>query len=51
MVPSGRYIAGRYGIQSYPTNLVIDRQGKVVFHAQYHPNMAFFLQKAIDEVK
>jgi thiol-disulfide isomerase/thioredoxin len=51
LVPGGQYTAQRYGIGSYPTNLVVDRQGKVVFHAQYHPNMAAFLQKAIDEVK
>jgi thiol-disulfide isomerase/thioredoxin len=51
LVPDGRYVAAQYGINSYPTNLVVDRQGKVVFHAQYHPNMAAFLQKAIDEAK
>jgi thiol-disulfide isomerase/thioredoxin len=51
LVPGGQYTAQRYNIASYPTNLVVDRQGKVVFHAQYHPNMAAFLQKAIDEVK
>jgi hypothetical protein len=51
LVPGGQYTAARYNIASYPTNLVVDRQGKVVFHAQYHPNMAAFLQKAIDEVK
>ena len=51
LVPGGRYTASQYGIGSYPTNLVVNRQGKVVFHAQYHPNMATFLQKAIDEAK
>ena len=51
LVPDGRYIAERYGINSFPTNLVVDRQGKVVFHAQYHPNMAAYLQKAIEEAK
>ena len=50
LVPAGRYVAQGYGIKSYPTNLVLNREGKVVFHAQYHPNMAFFLQKAIDNV-
>nr|WP_246455577.1 TlpA disulfide reductase family protein [Hymenobacter citatus] len=50
LIPAGRYVAQGYGIKSYPTNLVLDREGKVVFHAQYHPNMAYFLQKAIDNV-
>ena len=51
LVADGRYVAERYGVKSFPTNLVIDRQGKVVFHAQYHPNMAAYLQKAIEEAK
>lgn len=51
LVPDGRYVAQRYGVKSFPTNLVVDRQGKVVFHAQYHPNMAAYLQKAIDGAK
>ncbi|HEX8507037.1 MAG TPA: TlpA disulfide reductase family protein [Hymenobacter sp.] len=51
LVPGGRYIAERYGIRSFPTNVVVDRQGQVVFHAQYHPNMAVHLQKAIDAAK
>lgn len=51
LVADGRYVAERYGIKSFPTNVVVDRQGNVVFHAQYHPNMAAFLQKAIEEAK
>ena len=51
LVPDGRYVAQKYGITSFPTNVVVDRQGKVVFHAQYHPNMMAFLQKAIDGAK
>ncbi|MBD2717273.1 TlpA family protein disulfide reductase [Microvirga sp. STR05] len=51
LVTDGRYIAERYGVKSFPTNLVLDRQGKVVFHAQYHPNMAAYLQQAIEEAK
>ena len=51
LVPDGRYVAQKYGITSFPTNVVLDRQGNVVFHAQYHPNMLAYLQKAIDEAK
>ena len=51
LVADGRYIADRYSVNSFPTNLVLDRQGKVVFHAQSHPNMQAFLQRAIDEAK
>ncbi|MCC3153329.1 TlpA disulfide reductase family protein [Hymenobacter sp. BT770] len=51
IVADGRYVAEKYGVRSYPTNLVLDRQGKVVFHTQIHPDIVAYLQKAIDEVK
>jgi thiol-disulfide isomerase/thioredoxin len=51
LVPDGRAVAARYGITSFPTNVVLDRQGNVVFHAQIHPNMATYLQQAIDAAK
>ncbi|WP_086597192.1 TlpA family protein disulfide reductase [Hymenobacter crusticola] len=51
LVPEGRYVAQKYGVTSFPTNVVVDRQGKVIFHAQYHPNMLAYLQKAIEEAK
>lgn len=51
LVADGRAVAARYGITSFPTNLVVDRQGNVVFHAQIHPNMATYLQQAIDAAK
>lgn len=51
LVPQGRYVAQEYGVTSFPTNVVVDRQGKVVFHAQYHPNMLAYLQKVIEQAK
>ena len=32
IVADGGYIAQKYGVNSYPTHVVIDKQGKVVFH-------------------
>lgn len=51
LIPGGRYVAEKYGVNTFPTNLVLDREGKVVFHTQFHPNIKHFLQQAIDGVK
>ncbi|MES2004771.1 MAG: TlpA disulfide reductase family protein [Bacteroidota bacterium] len=32
IIDNGRYIASKYGITSYPTHVILDRQGKVNFH-------------------
>jgi thiol-disulfide isomerase/thioredoxin len=33
IIPNGRFTASKYGIMFYPTHVVLDKQGKVVFHA------------------
>ncbi|KUG08501.1 TlpA family protein disulfide reductase [Solirubrum puertoriconensis] len=50
-IPGARAMAQRYGIRAFPTNVVLDKEGKVVFHALSHPNIAGFMQKAIDGTK
>jgi len=32
IIPNGRYTAGKYGIGSYPTHVVLNKEGKVAFH-------------------
>ena len=32
IIDNGRYIASQYGVTLYPTHVVIDRTGKVLFH-------------------
>ena len=32
IIDNGRYIASQYGVTLYPTHVVIDRNGKVLFH-------------------
>jgi thiol-disulfide isomerase/thioredoxin len=32
IIDRGRYIASKYGITSYPTHVVLDKEGKVIFH-------------------
>jgi thiol-disulfide isomerase/thioredoxin len=49
IIDNGRYLASRYGINSFPTNLVLDKQGKVLFHSSgYARNMVSWLEKSIE---
>ncbi len=50
IISDGRPIAGQYGINSYPTNVVIDKQGKVSFHTTaYSTRTVAAIKGAIDE--
>lgn len=41
IVPKGRFTAGIYGISSYPTHLLIDKEGKIAyFKSGYSPTTA-----------
>ncbi len=52
IVDDGRMYADLYKIRSYPTNVVLDKEGKVRFHtAGYGPGTALWIKKAIEEVK
>lgn len=52
IVDNGRYIADEYRINSYPTNVVIDQEGKIYFHSTgYSMNIAHWINKSIDELK
>ena len=51
IVDGGRNLAGKYGIQSYPTHAVIDQQGKVYFHTTgLSVNTVYCLEKSIREL-
>jgi len=48
IIDNARYLANDYGIKSYPTNVVVDRQGKVKFHSSgYGPNTPYWIDKEI----
>jgi len=48
IIPNGRNIASRYRVESYPTNMVIDRQGKITEHViGYRPDIEKRLETAI----
>ena len=51
IVDDGRFLATRYGIQSYPTHVVVDQEGKVYFHTTgLSPNTVYYLEKSIKEL-
>lgn len=52
VIANGRYIADQYSIRSYPTNVIVDPEGKVYFHSTgLAINTAFWLRKSIDQLK
>lgn len=51
IIDNGRYIAQQYQVQSYPTHVIIDQEGKVYFHtAGLASNTAYWLDKSIREL-
>jgi len=52
IVNKGRYIADQYRINSYPTNVVVDPEGKVYFHSSgFAVSTGFWIKKSIEELK
>jgi len=50
LVGDGRYYTDMYNIHSYPTHVVIDREGKIRFHTSgYSDNVASWIDKTITE--
>lgn len=49
IIDGGRYIASQHNINLYPTHLVLDKEGKVVFHTSgYGSGTVPWLKKSID---
>jgi len=49
IVDGGRYIASQYGITLYPTHVVLDKEGKVIFHTSgYGMGTVPWLKKSIE---
>lgn len=48
IIPSGRPVATLYKIYSYPTHVVLNREGRVIFHSTgYAAGTAYWLRKTI----
>ncbi len=51
IVDDGRYYANEYRINSYPTHVVIDTEGKVYFHTSgLATNTVHWIKKSIEEI-
>lgn len=49
VIDNGRYIADRYRVHLYPTNVVIDRDSKVAYSSEGgHMNNIYWMEKTID---
>ena len=50
LLPNGRRVAQSYGITSYPTHLLLDKNGKVLFSQKgYFPGLQYALRKRLDD--
>ena len=51
IIGNGRYLASNYGVKSYPTHVILDKEGKVYLHTSgLAPNTVFWIKKSIDEL-
>jgi thiol-disulfide isomerase/thioredoxin len=51
VIPSGQKIADSYDIQGYPTQVIVDKEGKVAFHTvSYYYVTDYWMRKTIDEL-
>lgn len=49
IIDGGRYIASKYGVTLYPTHVVLNKQGKILFHTSgYSGATITWLKKAIN---
>jgi thiol-disulfide isomerase/thioredoxin len=52
IIDNGRFLASDNNISSYPTNVVVDQNGKVYFHASgLAPNTPKWINRSIEELK
>lgn len=50
IIDNSRFISEKYGINSYPTHVVLDREGKVLFHTTgLAMNTVSWVKKSIDD--
>ena len=52
IIDNGRFITDQYRINSYPTNVIVDQNGKVYFHSSgLNTGTIHWMKKSIDEVR
>ena len=52
IIDNGKYLADKDRVQNYPTNVVVDQEGKIHFHTSgLAPNTVHWIEKSISELK
>ena len=52
IIDSGNFMTEKHGINSYPVNLVLDREGKIYFHSPgFNRATTFWIKKSIEQIK
>ncbi len=52
VIPAGKKIADSYDIKGYPTQVIVDKEGKVAFHTvSYYSVTDYWMRKTIDELR
>lgn len=52
IIDKGRWLAANYSINSFPTNVVIDKGGIIRFHSTgYSTQLPYWIEKTIEEIK
>lgn len=52
IIDKGRFLSERYSVRSYPTHVIIDKEGKIAFHTTgLAANTVYWLKKTINELK
>lgn len=50
LLPNGRRVANQFGVTSYPTHLLLNREGKVIFsQVGYFPGLQYALRKRLKD--
>ncbi len=52
VIPEGKKIADSYDLPGYPTQVIVDKEGKVAFHTvSYYSVTDYWMRKTIDELR
>ncbi len=52
VIPEGKKIADSYDLPGYPTQVIVDKEGKVAFHSvSYNYVTGYWMRKTIDELR
>jgi thiol-disulfide isomerase/thioredoxin len=52
VIPDGKKLANSYDINGYPTQVIVDKEGKIAFHTlSYYYVTDYWMRKTIDELR